>query len=122
MWSRSSSNDGKPPSAGGENRATQPTCICAVGVSTDRNDASRPDRRVQPISTDSRTHEGFMKTREAAIRGQLFYAWAQIGTLVPGGCREAPGSAHVAREQEDCMAILTDDMKRVVREQRLRFY
>ena len=45
MWSRSSEKFGSRPSAGAENIATQPTCMCAVGVSTARNDASSADRR-----------------------------------------------------------------------------
>src|SRR4051812_3392108 len=45
MWSRSCSNVGVLPWSGGENVATQPTCMWALGLSISRNDASSADRR-----------------------------------------------------------------------------
>src|SRR5947209_9887809 len=46
MCARSSWKLGLPPSVGGSNTAAHPTCMCAVGVSAARKDASRADRRV----------------------------------------------------------------------------
>jgi hypothetical protein len=50
MWSRSSSKPGVVPSSRGANVAAQPTCMCAVGVSTSRNDASSAESRVADIA------------------------------------------------------------------------
>ena len=45
MCARSSAKLGAGRSFGGENSATQPTCMWAVGLSTRRNDESSGDRR-----------------------------------------------------------------------------
>src|SRR5215211_6627432 len=45
MCSNRVSKSGRGPSAGGAKVAAQPTCMCALGPSTVRNDASRADSR-----------------------------------------------------------------------------
>ena len=45
MWANRSSKSGRGPSTGGSNVAAHPTCMCALGPSTVRNDASSADSR-----------------------------------------------------------------------------
>src|ERR1700736_137639 len=68
MCSRSSKKSGSRPEAGGENSASQPTCICAVGVSTARNDASSPDRRELVIRSGQALAAPARATARAAPR------------------------------------------------------
>src|SRR6478672_6789725 len=56
MWSRSCEKRGRDPSSGAENRAAQPTCMWAVGVSTARNDASSADRRELVTTSPPKEH------------------------------------------------------------------
>src|SRR2546423_12791744 len=53
MWSRSSVKQGGRRSDGGSNAAAQPTCMCAVGLSTSRNDASSGVSLVEDIALQS---------------------------------------------------------------------
>src|SRR5215207_9242411 len=82
MCANSSSKRGRDPFAGGANVAAQPTCMCALGLSTARNDASRADSRWGGM---------------AGLLLQWFRPWSPCGPTVTASASRLAGRTRIAR-------------------------